>query len=204
MPDVLGFVREFNEREVKIREAELSRTITEKDLPKCFGHFLEGDQGCTICLVGVSCSKWLGIYSPTAPAAPAPAKEKGEGEVTKAEAKSEPPKPKRASRAKPKKEEKPAPVKEKKAVKPPAEKAKPVKKEKKTGASAGSDDKYPKGYVAGVIREMLAKGTTKEKVNKVLDEVGRGKPQFGYMLGLLRKAGKLEEDEKTGILRSKE
>jgi hypothetical protein len=209
MPEVLGFIREFNEREIKIREAELARNITEKDIPKCFGHFLEGEPGCGKCLIVVSCSKWRGIYSSGAPVVSAPtAKEKDEETVTEPEQTSEPAKPKRASRAKPKKEEKPAPVKkEKKAAKPSVEKAKPapVKKEKKPkAAGAGSDDKYPKGYVAGVIREMLAKGTTKEKVNKVLDEVGRGHAQFGYMLGLLRKAGKLEEDKETGVLKSKD
>jgi hypothetical protein len=58
-------------------------------------------------------------------------------------------------------------------------------------SSLADNGKKKKGYVSGHIREMLKAGTTKKEVNKFLDEVGYGKPQFGYMLRCLKKEGKL-------------
>lgn len=143
----MGFIREYSSREVKVKEAELGRGLTEEDIPKCFGVHSTGDNECIMCIINKACEQW-GINYP-----------KGEDEMEDVKATVTSATPEVANDT----------------------------------SSLADNGKKKKGYVSGHIREMLKAGTTKKEVNKFLDEVGYGKPQFGYMLRCLKKEGKLIE-----------
>jgi len=204
--DILGFVREACPREIKVKEAELGRAVEAKDLPKCFGLFLETEGECQTCVINRACAEWTRIYSERGIKAPVlPGEPRVQVGQIQPEAEDKE-KPKKATRAERKKAEKKEKVAKTKTPQPLAN----IELDPTWGVQPGDFTVeegtgrkiFPKGYVNGKIKDMLSKGTTRTNLKNFVAWVGYGEPQLGLTLRILRKEGKLIEKD-DGYVKSK-
>jgi len=56
--DKLEFVRKICGGSVSLKEKQLGRSITEKDIPNCFGAYAPGESECSHCIIYKACMEW--------------------------------------------------------------------------------------------------------------------------------------------------
>ena len=56
--EILLFIKEVSGAKVRIKEAELNRSLVAADIPKCFCLFDSKDRECTLCIISDACVLW--------------------------------------------------------------------------------------------------------------------------------------------------
>lgn len=206
--NILYFIRDFIPEQVKIWEAEHTKSLNADLIPDCFGVVETGDNEgynpediqCRKCILIEACGKWVEVYSSTE------AKILREGSESQ-----KPPTPESTSEPEPEPEviPEPEPLPEPQPealidagplggveLEPepgPTSEPGPEPKKKAEKKPAKKKPKKKNETVKNEILKKLSRGVSLQNLEKFVEKLGRGKSSLTYTLTELRKLGKLEE-----------